>query len=69
MKKNDSFFSSKNLTILKNLQPLFFPCETIFILTYIFLKIIDKLFSLRVSKRDEIEGLDLSQHDETAYEM
>ena len=33
----------------------------------ILLKIIDKVFGLRVSERDELEGLDLSQHDETAY--
>ncbi len=38
-----------------------------FIVTYIILKIIDKLFGLRVPERDELEGLDLSQHDETAY--
>jgi ammonium transporter, Amt family len=38
-----------------------------FILTYIFLKIIDKIFGLRVHVNDEINGLDLSQHDEKAY--
>lgn len=36
-------------------------------LSYVFLKAIDKLIGLRVSKQDEISGLDLSQHDETAY--
>jgi len=38
-----------------------------FSLSYLLLKIIDKLIGLRVSKQDEISGLDLSQHDETAY--
>ncbi len=38
-----------------------------FVLTYILFKVIDKFFGLRVSEEDEISGLDLSQHDETAY--
>jgi Amt family ammonium transporter len=38
-----------------------------FVLSYILLKAIDKLFGLRVSEHEEIGGLDLSQHDETAY--
>jgi Amt family ammonium transporter len=38
-----------------------------FVLSYILLKVIDKLFGLRVSEHEEIGGLDLSQHDETAY--
>jgi Amt family ammonium transporter len=35
--------------------------------SYILLKIVDVLFGLRVPEEDEIRGLDLSQHDETAY--
>jgi ammonium transporter, Amt family len=38
-----------------------------FVLSYILLKVIDKIFGLRVSEQEEIGGLDLSQHDETAY--
>jgi Amt family ammonium transporter len=38
-----------------------------FAASYLLLKIIDKLFGLRVPESDEINGLDLSQHDETAY--
>jgi Amt family ammonium transporter len=38
-----------------------------FVLTYILLIIIDKIFSLRIPEGDEISGLDLSQHDEKAY--
>ena len=38
-----------------------------FVLSYILLKVIDKIFGLRVNESDEINGLDLSQHDETAY--
>jgi len=28
---------------------------------------VDKLLGLRLTKEDETSGLDLSQHDETAY--
>ena len=38
-----------------------------FVVTYILLKVIDKIFGLRLPESDEISGLDLSQHDETAY--
>ena len=38
-----------------------------FVMTFILLKIVDKLLGLRVPEHEEISGLDLSQHDETAY--
>jgi hypothetical protein len=37
--------------------------------TFIILKIVDALVGLRVTDEDEIAGLDLSQHSETAYTM
>ena len=37
------------------------------VLTAIILKIVDVLVGLRVSDEDEVAGLDLSQHSETAY--
>jgi len=40
-----------------------------FIGTYILLKIVDKLFGLRVSVDDELKGLDISQHNEGAYNL
>jgi Amt family ammonium transporter len=40
-----------------------------FVLSYILLKIVDVLFGLRVSEKDEVGGLDLTQHDETAYNL
>ena len=40
-----------------------------FVVTYILFKVIDKFFGLRVSVEEEINGLDLSQHNETAYNM
>ena len=39
-----------------------------FIATYIIAKIIDLLIGLRVTEQQEVAGLDLSQHAETAYE-
>lgn len=38
-----------------------------FVLSYIFLILIDKILGLRIPEKDEISGLDLTQHDEKAY--
>ena len=38
-----------------------------FVGTVVILKVLDALMGLRVSEQDEIAGLDLSQHSETAY--
>jgi Amt family ammonium transporter len=38
-----------------------------FVISYGLLKLIDTIFGLRVPESDEFDGLDLSQHDETAY--
>ena len=35
--------------------------------TFVILKIVDALIGLRVTDEDEVAGLDLSQHSETAY--
>jgi Amt family ammonium transporter len=35
--------------------------------TFVILKIVDVLVGLRVTQEDEVSGLDLSQHSETAY--
>ena len=37
------------------------------VMTVVILKIVDALVGLRVSEEDEVAGLDLSQHSETAY--
>jgi Amt family ammonium transporter len=47
-------------------------CVTIvytFVLSYILFKAVDKVFGLRVPEDEETNGLDLSQHDETAYNL
>jgi Amt family ammonium transporter len=35
--------------------------------TFILLKILDAVMGLRVSKEEEVQGLDLSQHGEEGY--
>jgi Amt family ammonium transporter len=37
------------------------------VMTFVILKVVDALVGLRVSVEDEVVGLDLSQHSETAY--
>jgi ammonium transporter, Amt family len=37
--------------------------------TYIILKVVDAIVGLRVTDEDEVAGLDLSQHSETAYAL
>jgi Amt family ammonium transporter len=40
-----------------------------FVMTIVILKVLDALMGLRVSDEDEMAGLDLSQHSETAYAL
>jgi Amt family ammonium transporter len=35
----------------------------------ILLKIVDAVIGLRVKEEDEVEGLDLTQHDERGYNL
>jgi Amt family ammonium transporter len=39
----------------------------VFIVSFAILKFVDKVFGLRVPDHEEVRGLDLTQHDETAY--
>lgn len=41
----------------------------VFVLTWVLLKIVDAAVGLRVSPEEETEGLDLSQHSETGYQI
>jgi Amt family ammonium transporter len=40
-----------------------------FVVTFIILKVLDALMGLRVQEEDEVTGLDLSQHNESAYSL
>ena len=39
------------------------------IVSFVLLKVVDAIFGLRASEDAEVEGLDLSLHGETAYQM
>jgi Amt family ammonium transporter len=39
------------------------------VVTFVILKVLDALMGLRVNDEDEVAGLDLSQHSETAYAL
>jgi Amt family ammonium transporter len=38
------------------------------VLTFVLLKVIDGLIGLRVSDEEEIEGLDINEHNERGYD-
>ncbi len=40
-----------------------------FVVTTVILKVLDAVMGLRVSEEEELAGLDLSQHSETAYAL
>jgi ammonium transporter, Amt family len=44
-------------------------CALAVVMTYIILKVVDAVIGLRVSEEEEMAGLDLSQHSETAYAL
>jgi Amt family ammonium transporter len=39
----------------------------VFCISWVLLKVIDKMWGLRVSEDTELQGLDLGEHSETAY--
>jgi ammonium transporter, Amt family len=40
-----------------------------FVMTFVILKVLDAIMGLRITEDDEMAGLDLSQHSETAYAL
>jgi Amt family ammonium transporter len=40
-----------------------------FIVTYLIYKLVDVFFGIRVKEKEEVMGLDLTQHHESAYTM
>ena len=54
---------------LLGIQALAVLCTIVyvFVVTYVLLKLIDRWLGLRVSENEEMNGLDLSQHKESAY--
>ncbi len=45
------------------------PTSLAIVGTFVILKVVDAVVGLRVTDEDEMAGLDLSQHSETAYAM
>ena len=62
------FFGNSGQFFIQGLAVLVTVAYT-FVVSYALLKIVDKVFGLRVREADERNGLDLSQHDETAYAL
>jgi Amt family ammonium transporter len=44
-------------------------CVFAFFMTFVILKILDSTMGLRVSEEEEVRGLDITQHSETAYSL
>lgn len=44
-------------------------CAYAFVVTFVIAKVLDKTMGLRVEEQAEFEGLDLSEHAETAYDL
>ncbi len=59
---NPSFFATQAFAVLVVLIYAF-------VVSFVLLKIVDALFGLRVPAEEEVQGLDLSQHSETAYNL
>jgi Amt family ammonium transporter len=39
------------------------------VVSYLLLKLVDKLLVLRVTQDDELQGVDLVEHDERGYDL
>ena len=65
---NGLFFGNPAQLVLQLLAILVTMAYS-FIGTYILLKLVDQILGLRLTESDEIQGLDLSQHKEVAYEI
>jgi Amt family ammonium transporter len=65
---NGLFFGNPNQFIIQlyGVLATIVYCVTV---TFILLKIIDKFIGLRVSEEEEVVGLDITQHEESAYTL
>ena len=65
---NGLFFGNPGQVVIQ-LVSIVATCVFVFIASYIILKIVDSVIGLRVSPEEEEQGLDLSQHSETGYQL
>jgi Amt family ammonium transporter len=66
--KDGLFFGNPQLLGIQAMDALTTIAYSI-VVTFIILKIVDRLIGLRVSKEEEEQGLDLSQHSEIGYSL
>ena len=65
----DGLFHGNSRLVWVQLQAVVVTAVVAVVGTFILYKIVDALLGMRVSKRDEELGLDLSQHSEAGYEI
>ncbi len=63
---NGLFYGDASL-LGKQLIPVFAAGAYSFLVTFLLLKVLDRILGLRVKEEQEQEGLDLSQHGEIGY--
>lgn len=63
---NGLFYGDASL-LGKQLIPVGAACVYSFLVTFLLLKVLDRILGLRVKEEQEQEGLDLSQHGEIGY--
>ncbi len=64
---NDGLFFGNPGQLWKQLIAVVVTWALALVVTFVILKILDAIMGLRVPEEDEVAGLDLSQHSETAY--
>ncbi|MBI5886614.1 MAG: ammonium transporter [Deltaproteobacteria bacterium] len=65
----DGLFFGSGALLGKQVIAILASAAYSFILSFIMLKVIDAVMGLRVTKEEEMEGLDLSQHSESGYNL
>ena len=63
----DGLFNGNPKLLLIQLGAVLFTLIYSLVVTFVILKVVDKLIGVRVSEKEEAIGLDLTQHKETAY--
>jgi Amt family ammonium transporter len=65
----DGLFYGNMATLMTQLKGIAIVAVYSIVVSFVLLKLIDKVVGLRVDDDHELMGLDLSQHSETGYEM
>jgi Amt family ammonium transporter len=65
----DGLFYGNPAQLWKQFIGIFAAGLLAFVMTWIILKVLDAVLGLRVTDEEEVEGLDVAQHSETAYTL